>query len=152
MKGYDIKIRLDGCRPLTWRDLIIPADITFKQLHEIIQTLFGFNQMHLYAFRIGKYEICINEDEYENFLRNDMDEEGGLYASKTIINEFFDNYEKISYEYDFGDSWSFTIEIKKSVEYDKKYPTIKRYKGDYNPIEDIGGVYVLMDMIAYKTG
>ncbi|SDA45296.1 pRiA4b ORF-3-like protein [Methanobrevibacter millerae] len=54
------------------------------------------------------------------------------------------------YEYDFGDGWAFTIEIKKIVDYDRDYPTIKRFKGDYNPIEDCGGVYGLELILYYK--
>lgn len=27
------------------------------------------------------------------------------------------------------------------MEYDKNYPLIKRFKGDYNPQDDIGGVW-----------
>ena len=42
MKGYDVKIRLDDFRPLTWRDLIIPEKITFKDLDNIIKILYGF--------------------------------------------------------------------------------------------------------------
>ncbi|MDO5826395.1 MAG: hypothetical protein Q4Q22_08435, partial [Methanosphaera sp.] len=150
MTGYDIKIRLDDCRPLTWRDLIIPAGITFEEMHKIIQIVYNFYDIHLYAFRIKDLNVQINRDEFEDFQRNDMGEFDGVYASKTLINEFFEKCKKISYLYDFGDSWNFTIEIKKTVDYEKRYPTIKRYKGEYNPIEDIGGVYALMNLISYK--
>jgi len=65
MTGYKIKIRLDDFRPLTWRDLIIPAGITFHDLHEVIQTVMDLNDYHLYAFtikntnfRIVNFDIC----------------------------------------------------------------------------------------------
>ena len=33
--GYDVKVRLNDFRPLTWRDLIIPDNITFMELDDI---------------------------------------------------------------------------------------------------------------------
>ena len=62
------------------------------------------------------------------------------YDSRTtLINDFFDGYDKITYWYDFGDDWWFDIEIKKKVGYDKNYVTIKRYKGKYILIEECKG-------------
>ena len=49
-KGYDVKVRLNNFRPLTWRDLIIPENITFDELDDILKTLWGFNGHHLSAF------------------------------------------------------------------------------------------------------
>ena len=68
----------------------------------------------------------------------------------TLIDECFRKENKIYYEYDFGDGWSFTIEIKKIVDYDEDYPLLKRFKGDYNPVEDCGGVYGLELLLYYK--
>ena len=147
MKGYDIKVRLDDFRPLTWRDLIIPYDITFHQLHLIMQELWDFYDGHLYEFTTSSYTT-----KYVDFKRMDVDNNyipdyGELDSRTHYISELFDSNNKIKYYYDFGDSWSFTIEIKKQVEYDKTYPTIKRFKGDYNPVEDCGGVFGLSMMI-----
>jgi len=64
---------------------------------------------------------------------------------------FFINNNKIDYEYDFGDGWGFTIEFKKTVDYDKNYPTLIRYKGKYNPIEDCGGIWGLEKIIYLKN-
>lgn len=68
-------------------------------------------------------------------------------ASTTLIDEIFDKYNKITYWYDFGDDWQFDIEIKRKIDYDKKYTTIKRFKGKYNPIEDCKGVCGLSEII-----
>ena len=70
-------------------------------------------------------------------------------AKTTLINDFFDKYDKITYWYDFGDDWRFDIEIKKKVDYDKNYVTIKRYKGKYNPIEDCKGTFGLNEIVYY---
>lgn len=56
----------------------------------------------------------------------------------TLINDFFEKTKKITYWYDFTDDWKFDIEIKKKIDYDKKYITIKRFEGKYNLLDDCG--------------
>ena len=145
MKAYDIKIRLNDFRPLTWRDLIIPSGITFKQLHDIIQIVMDFADCHLYSFDFKDKGIYIVD-----YNRNAFIEDEEIDSNITLIDEYFESENKSYYSYDFGDGWEFTIEIKKSVESDKQYPILKRYKGDYNPVEDCGGVYGLSELIYYK--
>ena len=101
---------------------------------------------HAYMF-----EFKNNPEKVVDF--NLIDEwENTIDSNTTIIDKYFDNNKKITYTYDFGDDWEFTIEVKKKVEIDDKYPIIKRYKGDYNPVEDCGGVYILSKLVALKTG
>ena len=145
-QGYDVKIRLNNFRPITWRDLIIPAGITFEELHMIIQILMDLDNYHLYMFEPKSNIERIVDFEFITDWDNIID------SKTTIIDKYFDNNKKIIYTYDFGDNWEFTIEIKKKVEITNHYPKIKRYKGDYNPVEDCGGVWRLGDLIGLKTG
>lgn len=140
--GYDVKVRLNNFRPLTWRDLIIPDNITFMELDDILKTLWGFNGHHLSCFLLPDRLNIIDEDlAKETMMGIDYD------ANTTIVSEIFDNYKKITYWYDFGDDWQFDIEIKKKIDYDKDYVTIKRFKGKYDPIEDCKGVYGLSEIV-----
>ena len=134
MKGYDIKLRLKDVKPKTWRDLIIPSNITFHQMHRIIQIAFGFLDCHLYLFDMGDRRIV-------NFKTTDK-MVGDLDSNNVIIEDYFDNSKKIRYCYDFGDTWEVIIQIKGTVEYNREYPKIIRYKGDYNPPEDCGGPFI----------
>ena len=144
-KGYDVKVRLNNFRPLTWRDLIIPENITFDELDDILKTLWGFNGYHLSSFFIKAYNLDIMDKKISQDSMIDADYD----TNTTLINDFFDNYNKITYWYDFGDNWQFDIEIKKKIDYDKNYVTIKRYKGKYNPIEDCKGPYGLSEIVYY---
>ncbi len=54
MKGYQLKITLKNTSPPVWRRIWIPADMTFQNLHEAIQYLFGWMDYHLYDFYIAK--------------------------------------------------------------------------------------------------
>lgn len=142
-KGYDVKVRLNDFRPLTWRDIIIPENITFDELDDILKTLWGFNGYHLSAFIVPKPNLFIINTEIaeESMMEYDFD------SSTTLIDDIFDKYDKVTYWYDFGDDWKFDIEIKKKIDYNKPYVTIKRFKGKYNPIEDYQGVWGLSEIV-----
>ena len=141
MKAYDVKVRLDDFRPLTWRDLIIPANITFNDLDIILKLLWDFAGGHLSQFSFPNENIFISPNNTYDSFNETID------GSKEIIDEFFEVFKKCYWEYDFGDGWSFTIEIKKIIDSDVDYPVIKRFKGEYNPMDDIGGVWGLENLI-----
>lgn len=141
-KGYDVKVRLDDFRPLHWRNLIIPAGITFRDLDNILKILWDFSGYHLSRFTFkDSFDVITNDVEG---IGLDM---GELNSEDVIIDEYFEANRKIYWEYDYGDGWSFTIEVKKAVDYDRDYPTVKRFKGEYNLMDDIGGVWGLNDII-----
>ena len=144
-KGFDVKVRLNDLRPLHWRDLIIPENITFYELDDILKTLWGFNGHHLSMFFVKNENVRIMDDIVAEGCMIDE----YLDSKTTFIDEFFEKYKKITYWYDFGDDWQFDIEIKKTVDYDKNYVTIKRFKGKYDPIEDCKGIYGLSEIIWY---
>ena len=141
MKAYDIKIRLDKVKPNCWRDLIIPAGISFDDLAFIAQRVFGFYQEHDYEFFFKDLELKI-EGLGEGIPLHYIEELDDYYVSMNYnlgyeyeIDYFFDNYKKIKLEVYTRDKWYMLIEVKKIVESDVPYPLIKRYKGDYNPLE-----------------
>lgn len=47
MAGYICKIVMENTHPPVWRRVLIPDKITFEELHEIIQILFGWDNEHL---------------------------------------------------------------------------------------------------------
>ena len=67
MKGYQLKITLKGTSPPVWRRIWIPADMTFRNLHEAIQYLFGWMDYHLYDFEIAREHVKILCDDGEAF-------------------------------------------------------------------------------------
>lgn len=146
MKCYDVKVRLDDFRPLTWRDLIVPSGITFKELDNVLKILWDFSGYHLSRFTFkDSWDVVANESEDLGL------DEGELDSREVIIDEYFESNGKIYWEYDYGDGWSFTIEVKKAIDCDEEYPVIKRYKGDYNLQDDIGGVWGLEMMIERES-
>lgn len=147
MKGYDIKIRLDNFKPNTWRDLIIPENITFHQLHMIIQEIWDLKNRYSYLFTIKKTDIKYLSFEEKTVENEHTKEENEFDSRKHPISELFDSEENITYIYGSNKEWSFTITIKKNIEYNEFYPYLKRFKGEYNPIEDCGGIDALSDIV-----
>ena len=153
MKAYDIKVRLDKIRPIHWRDLIVPAGITFDDLYYIVQVVYGFKYNHDYEFTFKNSDVVIEGfgDGTPVYYIDDLDD---YYLSFKynlgeyfIVDEALDKYDKIKLEIHTRDKWEFTIEIKKIVESEYSYPIIKRFKGDYNPVEMGCGKYDFMDML-----
>src|ERR1700746_3628218 len=50
--------------PLIWRRVEVPTSITLKVLHDIIQTVIGWFDCHLWEFTIGKqrYGLPMEDD------------------------------------------------------------------------------------------
>src|SRR5947209_5445372 len=50
---YQVKVTLLGTRPSIWRRLLVPAELTLAQLHNILQAAIGWQNCHLHEFRIS---------------------------------------------------------------------------------------------------
>lgn len=126
---YQFKITLNGIKPKIWRQIQVPGNYSFLDLHIAIQETMGWEDCHLHQFeminpRYGKMEPI--DESKEN---------------KTIISKYFSlSNKKANYEYDFGDSWEHTILLEKilPVEKGSKYP--KCLAGERAcPLENCGG-------------
>ena len=162
MKAYQIKIELVDSNPLIWRRVIIPADVTFKRLHDTIQFSMDWWDRHLYEFEFPQEKLRITNDgeTYEEFKfyqkkykdkaltkRNDPHGmishilETTIRQPQTIkIDRYLEKYKIITYVYDFGDNWQHKIELEKIIDdYEFGYPTILEGEGPCPP-EDVGGI------------
>ncbi len=136
---------MQGAKPPIWREIIVPEDYTFFNLHVAIQDAMGWTDSHLHQFFIGnpskgqtKYIAWPNPD-----MEVDMDER------EIEINRFLKKEkDSVFYEYDFGDGWTHRIELKKILGLDQKsrYPQIVAGKNACPP-EDCGGLWGYYDLI-----
>jgi hypothetical protein len=162
MKAYQIKIELVGSEPLIWRRVTIPADVTFKRLHDTIQFSLDWWDRHLYKFELQQEKLRITNDEeaYEEYkfyhakykgkaLSKRNDPHGFIARTLEIairqpqtvkIDRYLEKYRTLTYVYDFGDNWRHKIELEKVIEdYEFGYPTILEGEGACPP-EDVGGI------------
>lgn len=161
MKAYQIKIELVDSKPLIWRRVIIPADVTFKRLHDIIQFSMDWWDNHLYEFEFPEEKLRITNDEeayaefkfyqekYKSKALTKRNDPRGIIARileiairqpQTLkIDNHLEKYNTITYVYDFGDNWQHKIELEKVIDdYEFGYPTILEGEGACPP-EDVGG-------------
>ncbi len=134
-KILQLKIYLQGSKPKIWRRFLIEDSITFNELHDIIQTVMGWENYHLFEFEINDLRIIPPD---EGFLK-----ENELDPDKTKVYEFLNTEkQKFNYLYDFGDDWNHIIVVEKILEKDssKKYPVCIAGKMSCPP-EDCGGLW-----------
>ncbi|NCB40105.1 MAG: plasmid pRiA4b ORF-3 family protein [Erysipelotrichia bacterium] len=104
-KYYLLKIALIELEPEVWRRFIVPADISFDRLHDIIQALMGWKDSHLHEFNFGNKRYVENIDE-------EFDgEEAALESSERLNKHFKKQGDSCVYIYDFGDSWAHRITL-----------------------------------------
>ena len=63
-KILQLKIELDGIEPKIWRRFLVEEDISFEDLHDIIQIVMGWENYHFYKFCIGNETIACDEEGY----------------------------------------------------------------------------------------
>lgn len=128
--------------PPVWRRVIIPAAYSLDRLHAVIQAAMGWEDCHLHAFRVGKviYGPLVRDDEL-----------GHLDERKVRLGEL--KTRRISYEYDFGDSWEheLVIEERTTAADGAHYPACVAGEGACPP-EDCGGSYGFAELKALLAG
>jgi hypothetical protein len=143
-KAFEIQITLDVEIYQVTRRLIVPADISFPQLHMVIQRAMGWKWVHMHEF------VVLN-DENRLYTRLIMDMEDmesdaeGLLEEEYVLADFFPKFKHMVYTYDFGDGWEHYIELLRVIEhYDKDSPYLLE-AAKRTPPEDVGGVYGFID-------
>ncbi len=134
---YQVRIELEESSPTVWRRLLVPSHITLDQLHHVIQVVMGWQNMHYHVFKTID-ACCFTEPEaLEEGFDNWFDE------TDVVLSDLLHNKaNKLTYEYDFGDSWSHLITLEKVL------PLIGQHEADILclagesacPPEDCGGI------------
>jgi hypothetical protein len=129
-----LKITLNRTNPSIWRRVLVPASVTFFDLHHILQISMGWKNSHLFEFMVGDYKIG-----YVNPLEafEDMADAKEVLLDLLLLKEGF----VFTYLYDFGDGWEHRVEVEKlmAIEEGKIYPVC--VDGQLGcPPEDSGGV------------
>jgi hypothetical protein len=144
-EAFVLKVTLELDRHSVWRRITVPANITFSELHHILQAAFAWQDSHLHDFKIyekNKDGILRREQASLQLVSDEaalsyngqvpMENENGLRLKDFLP-------KKIVYNYDFGDDWKHTIEVERIIhDYSMNHPTCEDGKGNAPP-EDVGG-------------
>ena len=145
---YQLKVTLLGTNPPIWRRLLVPADLTLAQLHNVLQTAMGWDDGHMHEFRAGQRRFGRPEPAGP-FMSGPRVE-----SERTVrLSAVFQRVEaKMIYTYDLGDNWEHSILLEKrlSPEPLTTYPICTDGQLACPP-EDCGGIpgyYDLLDALA----
>lgn len=113
MGAYQLKIIVKGSKPPVWRRILAPENITFGQLHQIIQTVFCWNDTLPYQFEFREKEA---------------------HTSSDFIDALVSGTKKFNYAYggdDFKNSCKLEIQVEEPAEdYKEGFARVIKYKGD----------------------
>ena len=139
---YQLEVTLKDIRPPIWRRFLVPANITFYKLHQVLQIVMGWGDYHLFGFYIDKNIFISIPDPTAPFFNC-------LNAKRKKLNEYFEREEdKTRYLYDFGDSWEYEIKLKKILSVDQRMKHPVCIKGERGcPPEDCGGTGGYEDLL-----
>lgn len=138
----ELLLKLDLGKQKAWRLIITPTQITFRQLHDMIQVLYNWQDEHLYDFTIPVipdqsylFATCIVDGSIE-----DSPERQVVMDTDIVLADHLKIGSTISYHYDYGDSWEISIEVHKIIgDYDLNYAVCLKGEGNAPP-DDVGGV------------
>lgn len=104
---YTCRIKLDGITPEIWREFQFDPDITFDQLHNIIQFVMGWEDDHLYEFHVHQQVIGLPDPVF-----GDPGDRPFLNARRETVKKHVHKKKTVfTYVYDFGDDWNHTITL-----------------------------------------
>ena len=157
-----LKIQLRNVsKPPVWRRVQIPSDITFLDLHYVIQAAFGWYNEHLFKFQHRPYDrewtVEVPEDDGKNQSSGESfwgiagmlgfgPEEKDARSTKVWPFLKSKHLDKFVYIYDFGDNWVHDITIEGTASGQALlFPRCIDGKGACPP-EDCGGTWGYQEM------
>lgn len=136
-KFFQLKIALKGSEPPIWRRVIVSSRMTLLDLHDVIQLCMGWEEYHLFIFKVGHLEFVYpphwEEDAYQY-----QDAERATLGD--LIPQYVPEGKCFKYVYDMGDGWNHEIKVEKiPLETDHKPPYLVAGARACPP-EDVGGI------------
>jgi hypothetical protein len=110
---YELDITLEDIEPPIWRRVQVPAEITMAELHQVIQIAMGWSDAHLHQYRVAGEVIGVPaRDEGAHAGTALTDESSVRLVDVALANT------KLTYEYDFADSWRHRIVVSRVLPHD----------------------------------
>ena len=134
----------NGDSGISWRRLLVPANITLDQLHAILQTAMGWQDSHLHQFRV--HDRTFGRPDWEDAFDGEPQPED---ERKARLDRIISGVgAKMIYSYDFGDDWKHEVVLEKILapETGRHYPSCIDGEG-HCPPEDCGGMPGYEDLL-----
>lgn len=140
-KALKLSVKMKLNKFNIWRNVIVPLNFTFEELHKSLQNIFNWNNCHLHDFMIfdGNNPIINIVSSEENLqYKTDIPM---ILENQIKISEYLPKYKNINYRYDYGNNWENIIRVEDVIfDYDKNYACCIDGNGAAPP-EDVGGEF-----------
>ena len=142
-RALDLSVYLDLDENDAQRKLRVPANLSFEQLHKLLQIAFGWKNCHLHSFGLFKkwpkdyyaqpdVELVVESDQYEA-------NPNAISIAGKKLSDYVPEFTRMMYLYDFGDNWLHCIDVERVIEdCEEELPILLSGEGDAPP-EDVGG-------------
>lgn len=141
-----LRVELLGIEPPIWRQIEVENNISFAELHLILQEVMGWEDAHLHEFKVGKELIGMHDAFGEGYR------EAPLPEDEVELGQLLGKRKHFDYIYDFGDEWRHRITIEQRKPSNPKLAPVLLLAGKRAcPPEDCGGepgYYQLLEIMA----
>jgi hypothetical protein len=151
VEQFVLKITLVDSDPTIWRRVEVHSGLTLDDLHIVIQSLFEWENAHLYQFILtpqGKLtQRAMREARYFRIMPpdpvSDPFQANDGRADQTLLAQIFrGDVQQVIYEYDFGDSWHHLVKLEKRTPGgDQDHVPVCLAGENAAPLDDMGGIY-----------
>jgi len=130
---YQFKVTLRDVSPKIWRRVQVWENYTLEQLHRVLQAAMGWENYHLYEFRVGRAAYRDPDPENEPEILN--------AKRAQICNVLSGVGAKLEYDYDFGDDWQHDLLLEAILLSSPQTLYPRCIGGERScPPEDVGGI------------
>ncbi len=117
--AYTLFVQLELKGLDSWRKVMVPGSITFRQLHYVMQILFDYDNNHMFEFLVqgmfSYYRVQPRSDNafriFDLFDADEPESDTDLTLEQTM--EIIDDL-TMFYRYDFGADWMHRIRVQKT--------------------------------------
>jgi hypothetical protein len=136
---YAIKVTLLGTSPPVWRRILVPREITLRNLHRTLQTVMGWTNSHLHQFLLPRQKHADPRHVVGTKVANE---------NRTELGELIWTVgARLLYEYDFGDGWHHELLLEEVLLGDESFHQICVAGKRSCPPEDSGGSEVFAELL-----
>ncbi|GAA2026561.1 plasmid pRiA4b ORF-3 family protein [Nocardiopsis rhodophaea] len=139
---YRVRVEISGTKPPLWRRLELASDLFLNEVHDILQTVFGWQDYHLHRFASGPGYFGGDDECYLCPFEVDEDEVG-VPEDQVRLDEVLSGVgDCLFYVYDFGDHWEHVLTLQAVLPRAEEAPRAVCTAGKRPaPTEDCGGVW-----------
>jgi len=137
---YRIRVAITGAEPPVWRRIDVASDLFLDRVHDVLQVVMGWEDYHLHQFASG---AAAHHPQAENYVMPSAFEEDavGVDERRVRLDEVLvEPGDRLHYEYDFGDSWSHTLDLEAVLDRKPDDPAQCIDGAWACPPEDCGGI------------